>query len=410
MTFDALISDGYDNWLMANRDEPYRIYRGGRSKGNVPLKRKNSSSRGRKTAAGNSAGAHSRRLRFPRFGLRHSGWKRRTLIALVVVFLLILTWALGSYFALRDGVQKANKRLGPQATQALSPLHGLMLTTASNILVLGTDHSSTAARAADDHSDSIMIVHTDPSRHRIVYLSIPRDLRVPIPGHGDDRINAAFQIGGPSLAIQTVSTYTGLPVNHVIVVDFGEFRRLIDALGGVDVYVPKPILTDPFDCPYSASRCASWKGYRFARGMQHMNGERALVYSRIRKNQLDPSETDITRGARQQQIVQAVLSKITSATTMIQLPWLADDLLKPMATDLSAGDLMQLGWIKLRASRTLHCRLGGDPQYVDGAAELIPGEENFSVIRMVQGTEAPRPPAVGASLYAPGCSTGAMLP
>ena len=141
-----------------------------------------------------------------------------------------------------------------------------------------------------------------------------------------------------------------------------------------------------------------------------MNGERALVYSRIRKNQLDPSETDITRGARQQQIVQAVLSKITSVTTMIQLPWLADDLLKPMATDLSAGDLMQLGWIKLRASRTLHCRLGGDPQYVGGAAELIPGEENFSVIRMVQGTEAPRPPAVGASLYAPGCSTGAMLP
>jgi len=196
----------------------------------------------------------------------------------------------------------------------------------------------------------------------------------------------------------------------VIVVDFGEFRRLIDALGGVDIYVPKPILTNSFDCPYSASRCASWQGYRFRKGLQHMNGRRALVYSRIRENRLDASETDVTRGARQQQIVQAVLSKITGVSTMLELPWLADDILKPMATDLSAGDLMQLGWLKLRASRTLHCRLGGDPELIGGAREISPTEDNFSVIRMVKGSETPRPPAVGASLYAPGCSTGALLP
>ena len=81
-----------------------------------------------------------------------------------------------------------------------------------------------------------------------------------------------------------------------------------------------------------------------------------------------------------------------------------------MATDLSAGDLMQLGWLKLRASRTLHCRLGGESVNVGCARELNPGEENFSVIRMVKGTETPRGPAAGASLYAPGCSKGAMLP
>jgi len=330
-------------------------------------------------------------------------------IALAVVFLFFVTWALASYFALRNGVQGANKRLGPRATQALSPMHGLMLTNESNILVLGTDHSNTADRSAANRSDSMMVVHTDPSRHRIVYLSIPRDLRVPVPGHGEDRVNVAFQIGGPALAIQTVSAYTGLSVNHVIVVDFGEFRQLIDALGGVDVYVPKPILTFPFDCPYSASRCASWRGYHFGKGMQHMDGRRALVYSRIRENRLNPADTDVARGARQQQIVQAVLSKITGVKTMLELPWLAADLLKPMATDLSAGDLMQLGWIKLRASRTLHCRLGGDSQSFGGAFEIAPSEENFSIIRMVKGTETPRPPA-RTSLYAPGCSTGAMLP
>jgi polyisoprenyl-teichoic acid--peptidoglycan teichoic acid transferase len=396
---------------MAHSDKPYRIYRGGRSTGNVPLKRKNGSSSGRRVAAGDSAGTHSRRFRFPRLGLRRGGWKRRVLIAFVLLLLLVLVWAIAGYLSLRSGAQKANERLDAKAKQALTSAHGLMLSNTSNTLVLGTDHNAnTAERQGIQHSDSIMIVHTDPSRHRIVYLSIPRDLRVIVPGHGYDRINVAFQIGGAALAIKTISTYTGLPINHVIVVDFGQFRQLIDALGGVDINVPKPIFTNAFDCPYTASRCASWQGYRFAKGVQHMNGRRALTYSRIRENRLDPSETDVTRGARQQQVVQAVLAKITSPTTMIKLPWIGDDLLRPMATDLSAGQLMQLGWIKLRASSTLHCRLGGDSQSVGGALEIIPSEENFSVINMVKGTEPARAPDTSSSQYAPGCSKGTMLP
>ncbi len=332
------------------------------------------------------------------------------MIAFVLLFVLFFVWAIAGYLSLRSGAQKANERLGAKGEQALSSTHGLMLSNVSNILVLGTDHANTAERQGIDHSDSIMVVHTDPSRHRIVYLSIPRDLRVIVPGHGYDRVNVAYQIGGAALAIKTISSYTGLPMNHVIVVDFGEFRQLIDALGGVDINVPKPIFSDAFACPFSASRCATWQGYRFAKGIQHMNGRRALTYSRIRVNRLDPSETDVTRGARQQQVVQALLSKITSPTTMIKLPWLGEDLLRPMATDLSAGQLMQLGWIKLRASSTLHCRLGGDSQYIGGAWEIIPTEDNFSVIRMVEGTEPVRAPDLSSSLYAPGCSKGAMLP
>ena len=394
---------------MAPGDKPYRVYRGGRSRGNVPLKRKIGSSRGRGAAAGGSAEARSRRFHFPRFRLRHGSWKRRILLAFVLLLLLVCVWAVAGYMSLRSGAQKANGRLDAKAKQALTSTHGMMLSNTSNILVLGTDHDKSAERQGISHSDSIMVIHTDPSRHRIVYLSIPRDLRVIVPGHGYDRINAAFQLGGAALAIKTISTYTGLPVNHVIVVDFGQFRQLIDALGGVDINVPRPIFSNAFGCPFTASRCASWQGYRFAKGRQHMNGRRALVYSRIRENRLDPSETDITRGSRQQQVVQAVLSKITSPMTMIKLPWLGDDLLRPMATDLSASQLMQLGWIKLRASSTLHCRLGGDSQSVGGASEIIPSEENFSVIHMVEGTEPARAPDLSSSLYAPGCSKGTML-
>jgi LCP family protein required for cell wall assembly len=404
------MADGYDNPSMAPGDKPYRVYRGGRSRGSVPLKHKSGASSGRAAATGGGAGSGSRRFRFPRFGLGHGGWKRRVLIAFILLLLLICAWAIAGYLSLRSGAQQANGRLNGRAKQALTPTHGLMLSNVSNILVLGTDHAATAERQGIQHSDSMMVVHTDPSRHRIVYLSIPRDLRINVPGHGYDRVNVAFQIGGAALAIKTVTNYTGLPINHVIVVDFAQFKQLIDALGGVDINVPRPIFSNAFDCPYSASKCATWQGYRFAKGVQHMNGRRALTYSRIRENRLDPGESDITRAARQQQVVQAVLAKITSPMTMLKLPWLGDKLLRPMATDLSAGELMQLGWIKLRASSTLHCRLGGDSETVGGASEIRPSDENFSVIRMVEGTTPARAPQTNVSMYAPGCSKSALLP
>ena len=407
MTFGALMTDGYHNPSMAPGDKPYRVYRGGRSRGNVPLKRKSSASGGREAATGKKAGSRSRRFRVPRLGLGRGGWKRRVLIGFILLLVLFCVWAVAGYLSLSSGADKANQRLDGNAKQALSSTHGLMLSNTSNILVLGTDHANTAERQGISHSDSIMIVHTDPSRHRIVYLSIPRDLRINVPGHGYDRVNVAFQIGGAALAIKTVADYTGLPINHVIVVDFGQFQELIDALGGVDINVPKPIFSYPFGCPFTAARCASWQGYRFAKGVQHMNGHRALVYSRIRENRLDPGETDVTRVARQQQVVQAVLSKMTSPTTMLKLPWLGEKLLRPMATDLSAAQLMQLGWIKLRASNTLHCRLGGVSQNIGGALEIRPSEENYSVIQMVEGTRPARAPG---SLFGPGCSDKALLP
>jgi hypothetical protein len=208
MTFCVRMAGGYHNRSMASGDKPYRVYRGGRSKGNVPLKRKNGASGGRGAASDKKAASRSHRFRSPRFGLRHGGWKRRILVAFVLLIVLFCVWAVAGYMSLSSGAQKANERLGSKGKQALTPTHGLMLSNTSNILVLGTDHANTAERQGIQHSDSIMIVHTDPSRHRIVYLSIPRDLRIPVPGYGYDRVNVAFQFGGAPLAIKTVADYT----------------------------------------------------------------------------------------------------------------------------------------------------------------------------------------------------------
>jgi polyisoprenyl-teichoic acid--peptidoglycan teichoic acid transferase len=392
---------------MAAGDKPYRVYRGGRTKGKVPLQR--NAEQSQRTPVGPSSGGNGRapvhRQR------RRWSWKRRIGAGLVGLIVLLLIWSVAGYLAVRSGVSGAHKRLPANVPSALTHQNGLMLSHSTDILLLGTDHSSLASRAGDMHSDSIMLLRVDPGRHRLVYLSIPRDLRVPIPGHGDDKINAAFQLGGPALAARTVAEFTGLPVNHVVIVDFGSFEQLINKIGGIDVNVPEQILSNRFDCPYSSSsRCQQWQGWRFYKGVQHMDGHRALIYSRIRENRLNPAESDVTRGERQQQVMQALLGKMAGPGMFFKLPFVGGDLLKPITTDLSANDFLQLGWIKFRSSAgsTLHCRLGGTAETIGGGSYIVSTEENRAVIQMVQGNSAAQPPPPGSGPFGPGCVVGSQ--
>jgi LCP family protein required for cell wall assembly len=392
---------GYPTASMAGVEKPYRVYRGGRVKGRVPLERPPERSPrrdGRQPA--------KPKIRRPR---RRWSWKRRILVAVLALFVLFVIWAVAGYLAFRSGVKSANKRLPASVPPVLVKQGGLILTKPTTILLLGLDHANNDQRVNDFHSDSIMLLHTDPSRHRVVYLSIPRDLRVAIPGHGEQKINAAFQFGGAALAIQAIEGLTGhtLDVNHVMFVDFASFKQVIDAVGGIDINVPEPILSNPFDCPYDTKRCPTWKGWRFAKGKQHMDGRRAEIYSRIRENQLNPADSDITRGERQQAVIRAVEAKLLSFSIFFKLPFSGGDYVKALTTDLSAWQFVQLGWVLKRApaARALHCRLGGsgDP---NGSSDIIGGQENIAVIGMVTGQSAAQPPPPGSGPFGPGCVVG----
>ena len=229
---------------------------------------------------------------------------------------------------------------------------------------------------------------------------------MPIPGSARRRSTPPSRSAAPALAIQTIREFTGLDINHIIVVNFADFKDLIDALGGIDVNVPKPIRSNRFDCPYATqARCEKWPGWRFQKGTQHMNGERALIYSRIRENVLDPAETDFTRGARQQAVMDAVASKFTSLGTLLRLPFSGWSFVKPLTTDLTASQLVQLGWVKFRASgsSSVHCRLGGD---FGGGGTGAPSEDNPATIAMFLGKSAPQPPT---GPFGPGCVVGHTL-
>ena len=144
-----------------------------------------------------------------------------------------------------------------------------------------------------------MLIRTDPRKRRLAFLSIPRDLQVEIPGYGVAKINAASQVGGPALALRTVKDLTGLDVNHVAFVDFDRFRELIDAVGGIDVAVPRPIRSNRFDCPYAtAARCQRGTAGASRRARSTWTASaRSSTRGSARTSSTRPRPTSTARGA-----------------------------------------------------------------------------------------------------------------
>jgi LCP family protein required for cell wall assembly len=169
-------------------------------------------------------------------------------------------------------------------------------------------------------------------------LSILRDTRADIPGHGSARINAAFALGGGALTIKTLERFFGpdLHINHVVEVSFTDFPKLIDALGGVDVTLKKCVSSNSF----------GGKRVRLRAGEHHLNGDEALRYARVRKNRCSPNEDDRARAARQQQVLKAMRDKVASPTnwpsTFIRGPFVAWEAPRAFRSDMHGPGLSAL--------------------------------------------------------------------
>jgi len=322
---------------------------------------------------------------------RRIGWKRRIALAVGAIFALLVVWLYLGYRSFSNEMDAANRKINKRTRAALSPDHGSILTTPQVSLIMGSD-SRNGNELAGTRADSILLVRTDPGKHLVSMLSIPRDLNVRIPGHGFGKINSAFAYGGPALLIRTVRAFTGLPVNHLVIVDFTGFKELIDSVGGITVTNPyKVISSAPFDG-------IMW---HFKKGVIHLDGRRALAYARIRKT-TNPADSDVTRTERQQRVLQALAHKLVTPSNIFNLPSIGRDLAKPLATDLTATDFLELAWVKFRSGRTVKCHLGGIPNVVGGQDVIQPVAQNISVIGMFLGKQAPQPPPKN-ELYAPGC-------
>jgi LCP family protein required for cell wall assembly len=225
---------------------------------------------------------------------------------------------------------------------------GYPLTSPNTILVLGSD-----ARTKDSaepgankigepsRADSILLVRIGGGHNQT--LSIPRDTVVNIPGSGQNKINAAYAIGGPSLMIRTVEDFLGVQVNHLVEVNFENFPQLIDALGGI---------TYRGGCVVSRINGGFKNGgytLRLKGGKQEIDGKQALALARTRKNECRPNESDLTRARRQQKIMGSIKDKVTSFETFIRLPWVSWAAPKAIRSDMSGPTLLGLVGAELTA-------------------------------------------------------------
>jgi len=210
--------------------------------------------------------------------------------------------------------------------------------TGATILVLGSDErkgdSIDESDGGPGRADSIMLVHA--SLGRVSKVSIPRDAEADIPGHGRTKINAAYAIGGPALTIETVEGYmgNGLEINHLIEVDFQDFPKFIDALGGITVDNRSRICAPPFD--------NFWRGFNLPAGEQDLTGREALGFARVRKNPCAPAENDIARAARQQDVLSGIRGSLLSPGTFVRLPWVSWRAPQTIRTDLRGPGLLAL--------------------------------------------------------------------
>jgi len=210
--------------------------------------------------------------------------------------------------------------------------------TGSTTLVLGSDARSDKTREPGSggpaRSDSILLLRT--SLGQVRRLSVLRDSFAEIPGAGPQKINAAYAIGGPALAVRTVEGFLGndLEINHVIEVSFEEFPELIDALGGVNVKVRRRICAKPFG--------NFERGFRLKKGTRHLNGERALGFARVRKNPCAPNEDDRDRAARQQEVLSAMRRRLLSPAAFVRLPWVSYAAPRTLRSDMRGPGLFGL--------------------------------------------------------------------
>jgi LCP family protein required for cell wall assembly len=215
---------------------------------------------------------------------------------------------------------------------------GYPLTSANTILILGSDARPEGSKepganpGGPSRSDTIMLWRVGGGHAS--RLSIPRDTVVDIPGHGRQKINAAYAFGGAALSIQTISQYLGIPINHLIEVDFTNFPKLVDALGGVDV------TTGRICSKINGGRENGGVTLNLHSGEHHLNGRQALALARTRKNDCNPTEDDLTRARRQQQLLSAMKSRLFAPTTFLRLPWVSWYTPKTMRTDMGGATLL----------------------------------------------------------------------
>ena len=267
---------------------------------------------------------------------------KRALVLLFAVGLVVLPLGAGAgLYLLMDG---AFARLGvegvtsaPRFEPSTQPVPEWSGTSRITLLLLGTDQRD--GENAPPRTDTIIVATLDPVAKTAGMISLPRDLWVTIPGYGQDRINASFELGeaakrggGAELTRKTVEELLGVPVHHYALIGFTGFQRLVDEVGGVVVDVERPIKDNEYpDANYNLRRIF------FQPGLQRLDGESALWYVRTRH-----ADSDFGRARRQQQFLMGLRRQALQLNLLPKAPAILAALSDTIKTDLKPAEILGL--------------------------------------------------------------------
>ena len=309
-------------------------------------------------------------------------WWRFTLGSLIIV---VVTAAVTSTVILRyiDSIAKAlshNNVLQSKVEKFLAQTNG---GEPENILILGSDKR--ASEPGDPgRSDTTILLRLDPDRNAIALMSIPRDLKVEIPGVGTDKFNAAFAYGGPKLTLRVVKELTGLPINHVVNVDYLGFVRAVDAINCVYVDVDRRYYHSNLGVPASEQ----YSEINVQPGYQLLCGKKALQYVRYRH-----TDTDLVRAARQQDFLAAARQRVPIDDLVLDRNDLIDIFTEYTTSDINDKETM-LDVLKLFVSsrnaaiKEVHFPAELGPSYVYASPEMI--QEATDKFLGIEASSGPR--------------------
>ncbi|MCE5191383.1 MAG: LCP family protein [Actinomycetia bacterium] len=301
--------------------------------------------------------------------------KKKEIIAVAAVLgtLVVGVLAFLAYEYFSVGAKLAPARVERKAIEAVlddAPALGDPNSGYSYILLLGNDSTSGNTR-----TDTILLARLSSADKSVLLLSIPRDTRTEVPGHGVTKVNHASAYGGVPLTIETVQKLTGLPVNHYVQVDFVGFASIVDALGGIDMYVDRPV-------DYG-------QGIIVGTGMQHLNGAKALS---VVRNRQAYSNGDFGRIKTQQAFLSAVARKAAAERNFSRLTSVMNAGANHVKTDMSVADIVALfGEYRGAASKEIPSyTIPATTGTISGVSYVIPkAEEMKALLEAIQRGEFP---------------------
>lgn len=292
-------------------------------------------------------------------------------LVVFVIFSMIFSTVMYAFY--KNDVDEAVEDNKPSEEDSFENLDVSNYKDRVNVLLMGVDTLENQGDGKGTRTDTIMVLSIDPTTKTGFILSLPRDTRVKLANGGNyDKVNHAHSYGGTELAISTIKDFLQIPIHHYVKLDYRALFKTVDDLGGIEVDVP-------IDMKYKDTRSEPPLNVDLKKGVQTLNGEQAMGFVRFRKGY--PNQ-DLGRIQAQQAFLDALIKKITSPASIMNIPNYIDTMSKYVETDMDMKTMLIVAKqaLSIDISRIEKKTVPGEPDMINGISYYEPNAEELSAM------------------------------